>query len=181
MSDMIVMGVVGAPHGIKGEVRVKSFTDDPLALGDYGPLRTADGRTFTVETVRPQKTVVVVRFAEVTTREAAEALNGTELLVSRDVLPDDLDEDEFYQTDLIGLEVRDADGASWGRVGAVHDFGGGTVIELKGRKGIMIPFTQAAVPQVDLEAGIITVDAMAAGLVDAPDDDDEAAIEGGAS
>ena len=175
MKDMIVMGVVGAPHGVKGEVRVKSFTDDPLALGDYGPLTAADGRIFTVETIRPQKTVAVVRFAEVTTREQAEALNGTELFVARDALPDDLEDDEFYQADLVGLDVRDGEGTSWGRVAAVHDFGGGTVIELKGRKGAMIPFTQAAVPQVDIAGGSITVDPVAAGLIDLPDEDESEA------
>ena len=98
-----------------------------------------------------------------------------ELFVARDKLPDDLEDDEFYQADLVGLDVRDGEGTSWGRVAAVHDFGGGTVIELKGRKGAMIPFTHAAVPQVDIAGGSIIVDPVAAGLIDLPDEDESEA------
>lgn len=171
MTDMILLGVVGAAHGIKGEVRVKTFTGDPLALGGYGPLSAGDGRSFRIVAIRANKAGAVVRFEEVTTREQAEALNGTELSVPRTALPDDLGEDEFYHTDLIGLEARDGEGTVWGRVAAVHEFGGGTVIELNGRKGVMIPFTRAAVPTIDLEAGTITVDPVPAGLVDPPGTD----------
>src|SRR5690606_953553 len=121
----VQMAVIGAPHGVKGEVRVKTFTGDPLALGDYGPLRSADGRTFTVAAIRPAKTVVVVRFREIAGREAAEAVTGTELFIDRSALPDDLDDDEFYHADLIGLAVRDETGASIGKVAAVQNFGGG--------------------------------------------------------
>src|SRR5690606_18320146 len=96
------MAVIGAPHGIRGEVRVKTFTGDPLALGDYGPLRAADGRKFTVASIRPAKNVVVVRFKEITSRDAAEAVTGIELFIDRAALPDDLEDDEFYHADLIG-------------------------------------------------------------------------------
>ncbi len=171
MKDKVLLGVVGAPHGVTGEVRVKTFTGDPMALGGYGPLRDASGRAFTVAAIRPQKTVVVVRFKQVTTREQAEALNGTELFVERAALPADLEEDEFYHADLIGLEARDASGKSWGRVAAIHDFGGGDIIELSGAKGAMIPFTRAAVPAIDVAGGTITIDPAAAGLIDADEDE----------
>jgi 16S rRNA processing protein RimM len=103
----ILMAIIGAAHGIKGEVRVKSFAADPTALGDYGPLRARDGRVFTVKTVRPAKEVVIVRFAEVADRNVAETLSGVELYVDRAALPDDLEEEEFYHADLVGLEVID--------------------------------------------------------------------------
>jgi 16S rRNA processing protein RimM len=170
MNGTVVMGLIGAPHGVRGELRVKTFTADPLALGDYGPLHDAEGRTYTVDAIRPQKTVMVVRFREVTTREQAEALNGTELFVDRALLPAGLDEDEYYHSDLIGLDVRSADGVSWGKVAAIHNFGGGDVIEIKGSGSPMIPFSRAAVPDIDLKGGFITIDPVAAGLVDTGED-----------
>ena len=107
----VQMAVIGAAHGIKGELRVKTFTGDPLALGDYGPLYARDGRAFEIIDIRPANTVVVVRFKGVSDRNAAEALTGTELFVDRSMLPDDGEEDEFYHADLIGLAVRDETGA----------------------------------------------------------------------
>jgi 16S rRNA processing protein RimM len=167
LKNPVLMGVIGAAHGIRGEVRVKSFTQDPLALADYGPLSTQDGRTFTIADIRPAKTVVVARFKEVRDRDAAEALAGTELFVERALLPQDLDEDEFYYADLIGLEIRDLEGAAIGKVAAVHDFGAGDIIEMRGTSGgsVMIPFTRTAVPTVALKDGHIVVDPQAAGLL----------------
>lgn len=168
------MAVIGAPHGVRGELRVKSFTDDPLAFGDYGPLHDAQGRTYEVLEVRPSKTVVVARFEGVTTREQAEALNGVELFVARDALPDeDLEEDEFFHADLVGLEVRDMEGKRLGKVTALHDFGGGDLLEITfgGRKGVLVPFSMAAVPVVDVDGGYVTVEPFAAGLVEAEDED----------
>ncbi len=164
----VQMAVIGAPHGVKGEVRVKTFTGDPLALGDYGPLRSADGRTFTVAAIRPAKTVVVVRFREIAGREAAEAVTGTELFIDRSALPDDLDDDEFYHADLIGLAVRDETGASIGKVAAVQNFGGGDIVEvaLTGRRTVMIPFTLAAIPEISVRDGFIRIDSAGAGLVE---------------
>lgn len=171
LKNPILMAVIGAAHGLRGEVRVKTFTGDPLALGDYGPLRTQDGRVFTVAELRPGKTVVVARFAEVRDRNSAEALTGTELFVEREALPGDLEEDEFYHADLIGLKARDAAGTVLGRIAAIHDFGGGDVIELRLADGAsaMIPFTREAVPALDIQAGFIIVDAIAAGLGEVPD------------
>jgi len=170
----VQMAVIGAAHGIKGELRVKTFTGDPLALADYGPLYAKDGRAFQIIDIRPANTVVVVRFKGVSDRNAAEALAGTELFVDRSMLPDDGEEDEFYHADLVGLEVRDDTGAAIGKVVAVHNFGGGDILDvtLGGRKGVLVPFTQAAVPQVSIAEGFVRVDPAAAGLVD--DEDSEA-------
>ena len=171
----VQMAVIGAPHGIKGEVRVKTFTGDPLALGDYGPLRSADGRVFTVAAIRPAKNVVVARFKEITTREAAEASTGTELFIDRAALPDDLDDDEFYFADLIGLAVRDETGAVIGKVATIQNFGGGDIVEiaLAGRRTVMIPFTLAAIPDIAVHEGFIRIDTKSAGLVDDHDDRDD--------
>jgi 16S rRNA processing protein RimM len=170
----VQMAVIGAPHGIRGELRVKTYTGDPLALGDYGPLFTEDGRQFDIVDIRPAKNVVVVRFKQVADRDETEALNGVALFVDRSQLPDDLDEDEFYHADLIGLAVRDSDNAMLGRITAFHDFGGGDIMEIERSDGgtVLIPFTRDAVPRVDLEAGAVTVDAEAAGLLDTGDEDD---------
>lgn len=164
----IQLAVIGAAHGIRGEVRVKTYTADPEAIADYGHIYDAQGKAYEVLEARASKNVVVVRFKGVNSRDAAEALNGTELFIDRSQLPDDeLDEDEFFQTDLIGLEAFDADGKSYGVVSAVFDFGGGDLIELslKGKRPMLIPFTEAAVPEIDFEEGKIRVDPYAAGLI----------------
>jgi len=170
----IQMAVIGAAHGIKGELRVKTFTGDPLALADYGPLYAKDGRAFEIAAIRPANEVVVVRFKGVADRNAAEALTGTELFVDRSALPDDGDEGEFYHADLVGLQVRDETGAPVGKVFAVQNYGGGDILEIQyqGRKGVLIPFTQAAVPVVDVSGGFVTIDTVAAGLVNDEDDAD---------
>ncbi|MGX7875758.1 ribosome maturation factor RimM [Mesorhizobium sp. ORM6] len=169
----VQMAVIGAAHGIKGELRVKTFTGEPMALADYGPLYARDGRAFQIIDIRPANTVVVVRFKGISDRNAAEALAGTELFVDRSMLPDDGEEDEFYHADLIGLEIRDDTGAAIGKVVAVHNFGGGDILDvtLAGRKGVLIPFTQAAVPQVSIAEGFVRVDPVAAGLVEDADGD----------
>ena len=162
------MAVVGAAHGIRGEVRVKTFTGDPMALADYGPLATKDGRSLEILDIRPAGTVVVVRFKGVGDRNAAEALNGTELFVDRSALPDDGDEDAFYHADLVGLDVRDETGQTIGTVTAVQNFGGGDLLEIRlgSTPGVLLPFTRAAVPEVDVEGGFVRIDSVAAGLVE---------------
>ena len=162
------MAVIGAAHGIRGEVRVRSFTGDPAALGDYGPLQDEAGRAFEVVSVRPAKEVSIVRFKDVATREAAEALNGVMLFIDRSALPADLEEEEFYHADLIGLAVRDEKGAEVGTVSAIHDFGAGDILEVKrkGRPSVMIPFTRAAVPEVAAAKGFVRIYSAAAGLVE---------------
>ncbi len=179
----IQMAVVGAAHGTKGEVRVKTFTGDPLALGDYGPLYTSDGRAFEVVDIRPANTVVVVRFKGIKDRSEAEALNGTELFIDRASLPD-ADDDEFYHADLIGLAVRDDTGSVIGKVEAIHNFGAGDILEvtLSGRKSALIPFSQAAVPEISMKGGYVRIDPAAAGLTGednrtGPEDAAEAGVD----
>ena len=173
----IQMAVIGAAHGIKGELRVKSFAADPLALGEYGPLYARDGRSFEVQDIRPAKEVVVVRFKGIGDRNAAEALTGTELFIDRSALPDDGDEDDFYHADLIGLVVKDEQGVVIGKVSAVHNYGGGDLLELTlgGRRGVLIPFTKAAVTEVSISGGSICVDPIAAGLVEDEEDSEPGA------
>lgn len=163
--DLVLLGVCGGAHGIRGEVRVRSYTAEPEEIGAYGPLRDAKGRVFTVQSARRQKNVVVVRFKEVSDRNAAELLNGVELFVSREALPDE-GEDEFYLADLVGLVARLTTGAVIGEVVGFHDFGAGDILEIAPENGasVMIPFTQAAVPEVDLELGFLVVDPVPAGL-----------------
>lgn len=171
----IQLAVIGAAHGTRGEVRVKTFTGEPLAIADYGLLYDANGKSYEVLEARPAKTVVVVRFKGINDRNAAEALNGTELFIDRDQLSDDdLDEDEFFHMDLIGLEALDAEGNSYGEISALFDFGGGDLIELsqKGKRPMLIPFTEHAVPEIDFEKGTILVDPVAAGLIADADEDD---------
>ncbi|MGF0539815.1 ribosome maturation factor RimM [Agrobacterium sp. ES01] len=169
LENPVLMATIGSAQGLRGEVRVKSFAADPTALGDYGNLHAKDGRVFEILEIREAKTVVVVRFRGVNDRNAAEALNGLELYIERDALPDDeLDEDEFYYADLEGLQVFDAEGAHYGAVSGVYDFGAGDLLELKGpgKRPVLIPFSEAAVIEVDMDGGRIIVDPIAAGLKD---------------
>lgn len=169
LENPIMLGTIGRAQGLRGEVRVKSHTHVPKALGDYGVLYTKDGKRFEILDIRDGKNVVVVRFLGVNDRNAAEALNGTDLFVERENLSDDdLADDEYFYTDLEGLEAFDETGQSWGIIKAIFDFGSGDLIELqaKGQKPVIIPFTQSAVPVVDVQGGKVIVDPEAAGLLD---------------
>ena len=170
----IQMAVIGAAHGIKGELRVKSFTGDPLAIAEYSPLYSEDGRAFAILDIRMQKDMAVVRFKGVADRNSAEALTGTALFVDRDMLPDELEEEEFYHADLVGLEALDLEDAPIGKVIAVQNFGGGDILEIAraGRTTVLVPFTKAAVPVVDMSGRRLTVDPAVAGLIEADDDPD---------
>lgn len=158
MSARVVLAVVGAAHGVAGEVRVTTFLDDPAALGTYGPLQTADGRTLTVVSLRPAKgKVVVARFRGIDDRTAAESLRGQDLTVPRTALPL-VDEDVFYHADLVGLRAETDQGGALGTVTAIYDFGAGDVIEVRGPAGAMLyPFTKAVVPIIDLARGRIVI------------------------
>jgi 16S rRNA processing protein RimM len=158
-SIMVTLGVIGAPHGVKGELRVKSSTADPLAVGSYGPVTLPDGRKLKVKSVRPGGEVVIVKLEGVSDRDAAAALKHMTLSVPRDRLPPP-DEDDFYHADLIGLRCETADGMLVGHVAAVHDFGAGDVLDIRpAEKGphLTLGFTKAAVPVVDVAGGRLVV------------------------
>ena len=154
---LVLLGTIGAAHGVRGEVRIKAFTGDPLAIGEYGVLTARDGRSFEIVDVRPAKEVVVARIKGVDTREAAEALNGTELLVPRDRLPPPEDEDEFLHADLLGCSVLGPDGTALGTVTAVENYGAGDLLDIETPDGrsVLMPFTKAFAPRVDIAARLI--------------------------
>jgi len=154
--DRVLLGVVAAPHGIRGLVRIKSFTEDPMSLGAYGPLSDESGRKeYRVEPLSAARGAVLARIEGVADRTAAEALRGLRLYVERAALPA-TGEREWYEADLIGLAAVGTDGRDWGRVIAFHDFGAGSVMEVSG--GAMLPFTDAVVPEIDVPGGKVVVD-----------------------
>ena len=157
--DRICVGAIAGAFGVGGEVRLKSFCAGPEAIATYGPLFTEDGtRSFKVKLTRPVAGGLGARLSGVATKEDADALKGTTLWVARDRLPAAGD-DEYYHADLIGLEVRDTGGALLGRVSAVHNHGAGDLLEVTGPTGaLLLPFTLAVIPTVDLAAGRIVAD-----------------------
>lgn len=160
MADRICVAQIGAAHGIRGEVRLRSFTEDPMAVTSYGPLQSEDGtRRFEIEALRPSKDHFVARLKGVSDRNAAEALTNLKLYVSREKLPPAA-EGEFYHADLVGLAAVTPDGASLGTVTAIHNFGAGDVIEIKPESGgetLLVPFTDTTVPEIDIAAGRMVV------------------------
>jgi 16S rRNA processing protein RimM len=156
--DVLLAAVIGA-QGLKGEVKAKLFTATPDALPRYGALHARDGRIFTVTAFRPTKPgEAVMAFQEISDRNAAEALKGTELFVDRAALPDPR-EDEFYHADLVGLEARDSEGRMLGKVLALHNFGASDVIELERPDGdsVHLAFTRETVPVINIADGFIVV------------------------
>lgn len=155
---LILMGVIGRPHGVRGLVRVNTFTEDPEALAEY-PLSDRKGRAFTLAWVHDN----VAQLAEITPqgprpitdRSEAEQLNLTELFAPRSALPEP-DEDEYYFADLIGLQAVSATGEPLGKIAAVHEYGAGASLEIQ-PGGLLVPFTRAAVPTIDLACGRVTV------------------------
>jgi 16S rRNA processing protein RimM len=157
---LVCLGQIGAAHGVRGEVRLHSFTADPSAITAYGPLETEDGRVFEIETLRPAKEHFVARIAGIADRNAAERLKNTKLYVPRERLPEPDEPDEFYHADLVGLCVVDLAGQKRGTVIAVHNFGAGDLIEVTpegGGKTELLPFDATHVPTVDIAAGKIVV------------------------
>ena len=160
MSAPICVARIGAAHGVRGAVKLWTFTEDPLAVKHYGPLTTKDGaRQFEVTHVREAKDHLVATLKGIATREDAERLNGLELYVARDKLPE-TDEDEYYHADLIGLAAVNAADEPLGRVVAIHNFGAGDIIEIAPAKGatMLLPFTNAVVPTVDLAGGRVVIE-----------------------
>jgi len=161
---MVLVGAITGAHGVKGEVKVKSFTAQPASIAAYGPLFDESGRrrfdfSLSGKTGETGKDVLVGRIQGVDDRNAAEALKGQRLYVARTQLPEGDDPDEFYLADLIGLAVQDEAGTALGRVADVANYGAGDVLTVEGgAKGAFdLPFAKAFVPQVDLAAGSLTV------------------------
>jgi len=173
----ICLGKIVGVHGVRGLVRIKSFTERPEDLVAYGPLGDKAGtRVFEVALKGRAKGVLLAAVGGIVDRDQARALQGTELYVARGALPALAEEeDEFYQADLIGLAAEDTEGRPFGRVRAVHNFGAGDMIELAGKGvpggSLMLPFSRAAVPTVDLAGGRLVVD---------PPEETEAAPRAGA-
>jgi 16S rRNA processing protein RimM len=155
----VCIAQIGAAHGVRGEVRLKPFTEDPLAVTRYGALESEDGRRrFEIEGARRAKDMLVVRLKGVTDRDAAEALKNIRLYVAREKLPQP-EADEFYHADLVGLTAQKQNGETVGTVKAVHNFGAGDLLEIEPADGatIMLPFNEATVPVVDIAAKKIVV------------------------
>ena len=161
MTDRICVGAIAGSFGVQGEVRLKSFCADPEAIATYGTLWTEDGtRSFTIRLTRPVSGGLGARLSGVATKEQADALKGVGLYADRDRLPS-LPDDEFYHADLIGLTVQDTGGAVIGEVRAVYNHGAGDILEIFGagrKSALLLPFTLANVPTVDLKAGRIVAD-----------------------
>jgi len=165
----VCVGVVAGAHGVRGAVKIKSFTAEPKDVAGYGLLEDESGQErFSLRLVGEAKGVLIGWLSGVADRDRAEALRGLRLYLSRAALPP-TDEDEFYHADLIGLDAVLADGTPLGQVKAVHDFGAGDTLEIERpeRPPAMVPFTRAVVPIVDLEAGRLVIDPPP-GLLDAP-------------
>ena len=165
LQNPVLLAKIGAPHGVRGQVRVTSYTDDKIAFADYGPLSGSDGRHYSVTHARVAKNVVIVSFKQVTSREEAEKLRGVELSIERDLLPQNTDEDEFYIGDLIGMEVIDIEGRVVGKILALPNFGAGDLLEISprlesgtfGANSWFLAFTKTNVPDVDLEKRRVTI------------------------
>jgi 16S rRNA processing protein RimM len=160
MAAQICVARIGAPHGVRGAVKLWTFTEDPLAVKRYGPLATKDGaRRFEVTHAREAKGHLVATLKGVATREDAERLNGVELYIAREKLPA-TDADEYYHADLIGLAAVNAADEPIGRVIAIHNFGAGDIIEIEPPNGVtmLLPFTNAVVPMVDVQGGRLVIE-----------------------
>ena len=171
-AQRICVAQIGAPHGVRGEVKLWPYTADPQSVRDYGPLESEDGaRRFEIETLRAAKDHLVVRLKGVNDRDAAERLTNTKLFVPRERLPATEADDEFYHADLVGLAVVDGGGNELGIVAALHNFGAGDLVEVKpvqGNSTVLLPFTEASVPVVDIAGRRVVVDAAAFAAAAAP-------------
>lgn len=161
MTDRVLIARIGAPHGVRGEVRLFAFGEDPEALLDYALTDQSGARRFRLASLRAAKDHFVARLEGIADRNAAETLTNTDLFVARADLPPAEDEDTFYHADLIGLAVEDPSGARIGTVTAMHDFGAGDILEFAPEGGgttRLVPFTKAAVPTIDIPGRRVVVD-----------------------
>ena len=160
MPARVCIARIGAAHGVRGAVKMWTFTEDPFAVTRYGPLSTKDGaRTFEIAHAREAKGFLVATLKGITSRNEAERLNGLELYVAREKLPV-TEDDEYYHADLIGLAAVNAANEPLGRVTAIHNFGAGDIIEIAPPHGptMLLPFTNAVVPTVDLAGGRVVIE-----------------------
>ena len=160
MPAQICVARIGAAHGVRGAVKLWTFTENPFAVKDYGPLSTKDGaRHFEVTSAREAKDHLVATFKGVATRDEAERLNGIELYVPREKLPA-TEDGEYYHADLIGLAAVNAANEPIGRVLAIHNFGAGDIIEIAPAAGatMLLPFSNAVVPTVDIAGGRVVIE-----------------------
>jgi 16S rRNA processing protein RimM len=160
VADRVCVARIGAAHGVRGEVRLWTFTEDPMAIRKYGPLEAEDGsRSFEITALRAAKDHLVARLRGIDDRDTAERLTNIKLFVPRERLPATEDDDTFYYADLVGLAAVGADGTDFGSVAAVHDFGAGTLLEIQPKAGaaMLLPFTKEAVPTVDLAGGRVVI------------------------
>ena len=159
MTRDILLGAIIGAQGLKGEVKVKTFTETPEGLGAYGPLHGKNGRRFEIASSRASKgDIAIVKLAGVESRKAAEALRGLQLFIHRNQLPT-AEANEFYHTDLVGLSAEDEEGRRIGKVASIHNFGAGDVIELVRDDGdeVFLPFTREVAREIDIEGGRIVI------------------------
>jgi 16S rRNA processing protein RimM len=158
-ADRVLLGEIGAAQGLKGEVRLRSYTEEPAAIARYGALEDEQGRAIEIESLRVTPKALIARIKGVTSRDGAEALVRTKLYIPRARLPE-RETDEWYHADLIGLAALSASGETIGTVVAVQNFGAGDLIEIKPAAGgatVLVPFTRETVPEVDVEGGRLTL------------------------
>ncbi|ALE03187.1 ribosome maturation factor RimM [Bartonella ancashensis] len=166
LNKAVCLAIIGAAHGVRGDVYIKALGNRPQQLGDYGTFYDETGYPYEIEAFSIQKKGVVIRFKGIKSRDDAEKLKGTHLYIERDKFANDLEKDEFYQVDLIGLRVYDEAGQILGEVSGFFNFGAGDLLEvhLGPCKKELIPFSKAAVPEISLSSGFLIVDRIAAGL-----------------
>ncbi len=171
-SELICVGAVTGARGIKGDIRIKSFTADPEAIADYGPLYDETGsQTFDLRVTGQAKGQLTARMKGINDRTAAEKLKGLQLYIPRENLPA-TQEDEFYFSDLVGLRAEDLEGNTLGTIRSVDNFGAGDVLEIGGGVpgGLMVPFTKTTVPRVEIDKGLVVIN-LPDGLLDPPDEE----------
>jgi 16S rRNA processing protein RimM len=156
---LVLLGEIGAAQGLKGEVRISSYTEEAASITSYGPLQDETGQRIEIESLRATPKALIARIKGVTTRSAAEALLHTKLYVLREMLPE-RQEEEWYHADLIGLQALSQDGAQLGEIVAIQNFGAGDLLEVKPKGGgatVLVPFTRDTVPEIDAEGGRLTL------------------------
>ena len=179
--DKICVAQIGAAHGLKGEVRLFSFTQNPTDVGAYGPLTGPDERPFEIASLRPAGDHFVARFRNIDDRNAAEMLRNIELYIARDKLPPTDDPETFYHSDLIGLTATYRNGTKAGEIVAVHNFGAGDLLEIRldgASRTVLLPFTEQTVPEVKIAAQQIVIDPPEGALEPASAPNDAAKDEG---